>query len=269
MQDAVSLLPNPVPRPGVPIVRAVERAATIVHVFTQDRPNLPLAEIARRAELDKGTTRRLLHTLHQIGWVEFCEKTQTYALGPVLLTLIPAVDFGRELRDVATPVLTRLSNATHATSFLWILFRGKAMCLERIRAHDLQLDITWSHIGHRVDVHCAGGPRILMAYMPDSLRREILGQPLQALTPFSQTDPRILEEEARQIRERGWELAVDDYVVGLSGLGAPVFNRSGEFAASISISTLKSRLALRKDGVPPHLDELLDAAAEIGSKLVS
>lgn len=268
MQNSLISTPLPGHKPGVPNVRAVERAAAIMHVFTPDRTNLPLAEIARRAQLDRGTTRRLLHTLQQVGWIEFHEKTLTYALGPSLLMLIPAVDFGRQMRDVATPVLTRLSNSTHATSFLWILFDGQAMCLERIRTHDIQIDVTWSAIGNRVHVHCAGGPRILLAHMSDAERSKALTGPLTAYTPFTQMDPEVLEDDARRIRERGWELATDDYVVGLSGLGAPVFRRSGEFAASISISTLTPRLAAR-DGVPPYLDELLGAAAEIGSKLAS
>ncbi|WP_342640134.1 IclR family transcriptional regulator [Rhodoligotrophos ferricapiens] len=254
------------PRPGVPIVRSVERAAAILRAFSPGETHLSLAELSRRTQLDKSTTRRLLHTLSVVELVEYHEREQAYALAPGVLMLVPAVNYGRDLRDVAEPVLARLTEITGATAFLWSFFGSHAMCLDRVKARDLHIDAPWSAIGTRISLNCAGGPRVILAHLSAQERLEILQQALPKHTPFTQTDPAELEAAANLIRQRGWELAIDDYIVGLAGLGVPVFDRTGRFVASISITTLTPSLPL-ENGEPRHLRAMLDAAAEIGVRL--
>ncbi|MGF7160306.1 DNA-binding IclR family transcriptional regulator [Rhodoligotrophos appendicifer] len=251
--------------PGVPLVRSVERAARLLRAFTPGQTHLSLADLSRQTQLDKSTARRLLHTLCVLQFVHYDEITQTYALAPALLTLVPAVDYGRELRDVAEPVLARLTELTGANAFLWSCFGGQALCLDRVKARDLQIEAQWSAIGTLIAPNCAGGPRVILAYLSEEERGRVLRGVLPKHTIFSRTDPAILEADARVIRDRGWELAVDDYIVGLAGLGVPVFDRSGRFIASISITTLSPRLPI-ENGEPRHLKAMLEAAAEIGAR---
>ncbi|WP_275406460.1 IclR family transcriptional regulator [Rhodoligotrophos defluvii] len=253
------------PPPGVPLVRSVERAVALLRAFTPRQTHLSLAELSRRTRLDKSTARRLLHTLCVTQFVEYDDAAQTYSLAPAVLTLVPAVDYGRELRDVAEPVLARLTEITGATAFMWSCFGGQALCLDRVKARDLQIDAQWSAIGTRISLNCAGGPRVILAYLSEKERAKVLRKDLPKHTPFSETDPAKLQAAAQIIHERGWELAVDDYIVGLAGLGVPVFDRSGRFIASISITTLSPRLPI-ENGEPRHLKAMLEAAAEIGAR---
>jgi hypothetical protein len=61
--------------PGVPLVRAVSCAVALLKSFTSGPPKLTLAELAQIAKLDKGTTRRLLHTLSEAGLGHFGAST--------------------------------------------------------------------------------------------------------------------------------------------------------------------------------------------------
>ena len=252
----------------MPPVRSVERAIRILRAFAPGATQLTLSELSRRTGLDKGTTRRLLLTLSQMDFVEYDAAALSYSLGPGVLTLVPAVDYGRDLRDIAAPVLARLTEVTGATSFLWSYFRGHALCLDRVKARDLHIDAPWSAIGTRISLNCGSGPRVILAYISEEERSKVLRGHLPKHTPVTQTDPSELQAAADRIRERGWEHAVDDYVVGLAGLGVPILDRSGTFVASISITTLTPHLALKK-GKPRHLDAMLWAAAEIGSSIRS
>lgn len=251
--------------PGVPLVRAVERAAAILRAFTRETPKLTLGEVSRRSGLGKSTTRRLLNTMRLLDWVEFQENTQTYTLGIGLLTFIPVLGFGRDIGDIAAPILAQLSEETDATSFLWIFFRGEAMCIDRVRAGNVSIG-SWSTVGTRVPLHCGGGPRVVLAYQPEEVRKGVLDQPLRKHTPRTETDPRQLDASCAQIRSRGWELAADDHIVGLSGLGVPVLNYQGAFVASISISTVTPQLPLI-DGKPKYLETVKQAANEISARL--
>ncbi|MCT8973933.1 IclR family transcriptional regulator [Microbaculum marinisediminis] len=254
-------------KPGVPIVRSVERAVALLRVFSADEMHLSLTELSRRTGLDKSTTRRLLHTLSTLDLIEADERRQTYALGTGVLTLMPAVSYGENLRDVAAQALARLTEKTSATSFLWGYYRGMALCLERVKTLDKEIDVRSAVIGTQISMNCAGGPRVVLANLSEAQRAAAVSGPLPKYTPFTEIDPAALEAAATEIRARGWELAVDDYIVGLSGLGAPVFDRGGNFIASVSITTLTPRLAPRKNGQPEQLPALLEAAAEIGAQI--
>ena len=95
--------------PGVPIVRAVDRAIALLRAFRPEQPRLGLSELARQVGLDKGTTRRLLLTLQLNELVEYDEHSQSYALAVGLIELGSAVTTGRELRDIAGPYLTEIA----------------------------------------------------------------------------------------------------------------------------------------------------------------
>ncbi|RYE84091.1 MAG: AsnC family transcriptional regulator [Hyphomicrobiales bacterium] len=97
-----------------------------------------------------------------------------------------------------------------------------------------------------------GGPRVLLAYLDDDQRRLALSLDLPKRAPASQTDPDLLWREAERIRAQGWELAADDFFIGLTGVGVPIFDRSGALAGALSISSLTSIVA--PEGHPAHLD---------------
>lgn len=247
-------------------VRAVERAMAILREFGPSATRLTLADLTRRTGFDKSTTRRLLQTLAVAEFIEFDDISKSYALGPGILLLVPGVHFGSDLRTISAPVLTRLAERTGATSFVWTYHRGYAMCLDRVKGPDFHIDTPWSAIGTRVSLNCAGGPRVVFAHLPPDERAQVLRGPLPRHTEYTQTEPRALEAAAAEIRERGWEFAVDDYTVGLSGLGAPVLDPAGALVASVSITTLTPQFAM-KDGKPCHLAAVLEAAREIRARL--
>jgi DNA-binding IclR family transcriptional regulator len=252
--------------PGVPIVRAVDRAIALLKAFRPEHPRLGLSELARQVGLDKGTTRRLLLTLQLNELVEYDEHSQSYALAVGLIELGSAVTTGRELRDIAGPYLTAIAEKTGATAFLWVHIAGRGLCVDRVRASLPHVDATWFAVGAQAPLNCGGGPRVLLAYLDDEQRRQALSIELPKRAPASQTDPALLWREADRIRAQGWELAADDFFIGLTGVGVPIFDRSGALAGALSISSLTSIVA--PEGHPVHLDALLDAAARIGARVL-
>ncbi|MCV9938942.1 IclR family transcriptional regulator [Boseaceae bacterium BT-24-1] len=252
--------------PGVPIVRAVDRAIALLRAFRPEHPRLGLSELARQVGLDKGTTRRLLLTLQLNELVEYDEHAQSYALAVGLIELGSAVTTGRELRDISGPYLTEIAEKTGATAFLWVHIAGRGLCVDRVRASLPHVDATWFAVGAQAPLNCGGGPRVLLAYLDDDERRLALSLDLPKRAPASQTDPELLWREADRIRAQGWELAADDFFIGLTGVGVPIFDRAGAIAGALSISSLTSIVA--PEGHPVHLDALRDAAARIGARVL-
>lgn len=254
-------------KPGVPLVRAVARAVALLRAFTSDRPRLTLTELAEIADLDKGTTRRLLHTLAVSGLVQFDEATQHYMLDAGVFELASAVQVGRDLREIASPVLREVTSQTSTAAFLWVPQKGAALCLDRVRAPMLQIDATWFAVGALAPLNCGAGPRVVMAFVSDEERERGLSGELPRRTPFSETSAAKLRKAAVAIRKRGWELAENDFFVGLAALGVPVFDREGSFVAALSITSLTADII--EHGKPRHLKILTSAADRIGARLRS
>ncbi len=247
------------------MVRALDRGIALLRSFSAERPRQTLTELARSARLDKGTARRLLHTLALGNLVDHDPRTGLFSLAVGVLELASAVETGRDLREVAAPWLVEVAERTGATAFLWVHHEGTALCIERVRTPLPGIDASWFAVGSRTPLSCGGGPRVLLAFISPEERRLALSLDMPQRTPASQTDPELLGREAERIRAQGWELALDDFFVGLAGVGVPIFDRSGRLAGALSISTLTTVVV--EDGRPRHLALLKQAAAEIGARL--
>ena len=56
------------------------------------------------------------------------------------------------------------------------------------------------------------------AHQHDDEITHALKQPLVAMTPASPTNPKVLRSHLAVVRKRGWDLAVDDVIIGLTAL---------------------------------------------------
>jgi DNA-binding IclR family transcriptional regulator len=250
---------------GVPIVRALERGLALLQLFSQARPQQSLTELAREADLDVGTTRRLLQTLMVTGFVDFNETAAKYRLTSRIRDLASAVEDFSDLRDIGRDYLDEISNRTHATAFLWTYADGHAVCIDRVRAAIPDVDATWFTVGARTPMNCGGGPRVLFAFLDKEDRAKALDQPFVARTPKSIVVKSELIAEADRIKKKGWDLAVDDFVIGLAGLGVPIFSKSGRLIGAISVSTLTTAFGNPKS--PTHLTALQAVADSITKRM--
>jgi len=251
---------------GVPIVRALDRGLAILGAFSAAKPRQRLSELAKAAGLDKGTARRLLQTLVLNGLVRHDECSTSYALTAKLLELAAAVEAGCELRSAGAGILREVASRTGATAFLWVFHEGGALCVDRVRMPLPDVEATWFAVGGMATLNCGAGPRVLLAFIPEEARRRALAGPMTRRTPASQTSAEVLAAQAEQIRRRGWELAADDFVVGLAGLGVPIMTRQGQLAGALSIATVTTAFGDPEN--PTHLDVLRHAADGIGSQIL-
>lgn len=240
-------------------VRAVSRAVAVLRAFTPEHPYCTLMEVAQSAALDKATARRLLRTLMEDGLVRQDRETQRYSLTLGMVQLAAAVHTGG-LREEARPAMAQLAKETGATTFLSVAEDKGALCLERIHGHD-PVHVQWWNVGSHMPWNCGAGPRLLLAFADDA-RVTAASAHFRALTPSSETNLRRLRKHFAAVRQRGYEVAIDDVVHGLSAVAVPVRDRSGALVAALSLGGL-THLILKDDGEPRALDKLRAAATEI------
>lgn len=255
--------PSAAPPRGVPEVRAVSRAIQILRAFDADRRLWSLSDIARRSGLDKGTVRRILHTLRLAGLVEFHPAAQSYELTLGLLELAAATHRGTDLQTYARPILTDLAEAVGGTAFLWVFERGEGVCLDRVCAPS-SIITTIITAGNRCSLNCGAAPRVLLAYISEAERAAALARPQRVRTAHSVTDPAALAGIAAAIRARGYEYVADDFIIGLAALGVPILSPAGDLIGAISITNLTDRIEV-VNGAPVLLEAMRTAARRLAS----
>lgn len=253
------------PEQDAPQMRAVGRVAAILGVFSSVRPLLTLSEVARDAGLDKNTARRLLLALAHTGLIE--RRGASYGLGAAVLRMQPAVEAPRALREVSAPWLHELTKTVEMTSFVWMPDAEGAMCVERASTHrTIFTAVNWSSPGTVLPLNLGAGPRVILAHLPAEAQAGWLARPQRAVTQLSVTDPVALAREAATIRAAGHGFVADDFVVGLAGLGVPVFDRQGAFAGAVSV-TAATHVLRDQAQFDRALTALRRIAAEIGVRL--
>lgn len=244
-------------------VRAVTRALAILTSFTRKGVQ-SLADVTASTGLDKGTTRRLLLTLKNGGFIVHDPVSQQYRLGRAVRELAANATSDLDLRAVAQPILAELSSELHVTAFLSIYDGGDVVCLERL--HDMKgVEVHWWAIGGVLPYNCGAAPKLLLAFQPAEEIERVLARAPSALTPKSATNRDDLRQRLTRIRKQDWELAIDDVALGLSALAAPVRRADGEVLCAVSIAGLTPQMAVR--GRPVHLERLRTAARTIERRL--
>jgi DNA-binding IclR family transcriptional regulator len=233
-------------------VRSVRRALAILRAFGPTDRALPLGEIARRAEVDKATALRLLRTMIRERLIEQ-QATRDYSLAPGVLTLSTGPTSADTLRRRAQPLLAAIGEVTGGAVFLAVLHHGKALYIESWAAERaVPTSVT---IGLQLPLHVCAATRVLMAFLPLQDRMAMLAAPLPALSPATPTDPFQLSAILDTIRTRGWEAGYSELDDGISCLGLPLRDESGDVIATIGIAGRDAPLP--PGGQPRHLDALL------------
>ena len=254
------------PREDGATIRTVRRALAILRAFRSTDRELSLGEIAQRAQLDKATAHRLLRTLMVERLVDQEEAGMTYSLGIGVLELAAGLTREGDLRQLAQPVLAGLADATGTTAFLGIVYDHQALCIGRVDG-GLAIQIrSWS-VGGRLPLHSGAGPRVLFSHLPEPERKRLLAARLESLTSKTLTDPVELSERLAIIRERGWDMGVNELIDGIASVAVPVRGPNQSVIATISISGLNAHMI--ENGEARHLRELQARVRKLEAGLAS
>ncbi len=251
------------PKANTPNVRAVKRALAILNSFA-GKGLQSLGEVTSRTGLDKGTTRRLLLTLMESGYIAQDPASQHYKLGRAIRELLANVADELDIRAIALPIVNALAEELQVTVFISVYEDGAAICLDRV--HGLKgIEVHWWSVGGTLPYNCGGAPKLLLAYQTQPEIERVLKLPMVALTSRSMKDTSLFCGHLLRIRNRGWECAIDDVSVGLTALAVPVRSKSGDIVCSLSIAGLTPQMV--EGDRPIHLERLQSASRQIQTRL--
>jgi DNA-binding IclR family transcriptional regulator len=204
---------------SAPGATVASRVLALVGAFDERHRALGLTELASRAELPVATAHRLVGELVTGGALNRREDGR-YAVGRRLwdIGLLAPVQSG--LRQAASPFLHDVYAATLATVHLAVRDRLEALYVERL-AGRASVPIV-STVGSRLPLHCTGVGKVLLAFAPEAVQREVLASPLRRVTRHTVTAPGRLSEQLRRVREEGYATTVEEMSLGACSVAVPV-----------------------------------------------
>ncbi|GAA3085471.1 IclR family pca regulon transcriptional regulator [Kribbella aluminosa] len=237
-------------------VTAVARAMQIMQSFTAERPELSFTEVGHLTGLSRATTRRILLTLRDLGFVH-SDDGRAFRLAPRVLGLGYSYLSSTPLRDVARPHLERVAGDLYETAGLAILDLPDIVYIAI--AISPRLTGVRINLGTRFPAHATAAGRALLGHLPaDALDTYLHGLHLnRSSSTLSKT---ALRAELEQARLKHWVITTSEIDDDLQGVAAPVLDRTGVAIASVSVSLHSSRQSL--DGLEHDFIPAVMAAAK-------
>lgn len=226
------------------VVYSIEKAFRVLEAFSGREPQLILAEVARRAELDNATTFRMLNTLVLLGYVEKTPDARTFRLSLKCLDLGFNAIARMDLRTVARPILHELAANGGGAASIGVLDKGDIIYIERVQPSLARLAVD-IRIGTRIPAFCSAVGRAILASLPREMREvELRSRPREKLTPWTVTDAEALETVLNETAARGFAVVNQESIVGLIAIAAPIAGSDAVPIAAVSIAAPSSAMSV-------------------------
>lgn len=223
------------------LIGSVHKALDILDVFTPQKPELSLTELAALLSLNKSTLFGLLRTLEHHGYIAQSAQTKRYRLGLRLLDRAALVVDYADVSRIAPPFLDELRDKVEENVHLGVLDDGEVVYLYRAQGpHSLSVN---SRPGVRAPVHCTAMGKAMLAYISEAEVKVILERrELIAATPNTITDIDAFLQCLAEVRGQGYAVDAEEHHIGSQCIAAPIFDLRGDVVASISVSVPAVRM---------------------------
>lgn len=246
---------------GPEFIEALARGLDVIASFEPRRPVMTLTEVATAAGLARPTTRRILLTLEELGYVRSSEGG--FALTPRVLELGVAYVRSTGLWEVARPHMERLVARTDESCSIAQLDGSDIVYVARVAVPKI---VTLSvQIGTRFPALQTSLGKVQLAALPPDELEQVLAQPTRSgLVPRWQPDRDERDAELREVRARGWALTDEQLALGIRSVATPLRDGSGRVIAAINVNAHAAETSpdkLRQE----HLPQLLQTASDISA----
>lgn len=243
-------------------VNAVVTSFGIIEYMASHGQDIGVSDIARALNVGRPLVFRHLRTLVELGYAAQDPVTEKYALTSRLFHLGQAVADQIDFLAAARRVMPDLSQAVKlAVSVGQIEARGvRILDLLRYRS---SIEIT-TPPGTLFDFPTSAQGKVALAFSPGLWDRQFGGRPRKG-AELSPADTARLQDEIAAIRQQGWAASMQEVLVGVNALAAPIFDGRGLLAGTIAI--IGSAQTLPAPPAAATIEALVSAARQVSEQL--
>ncbi len=221
-------------------VTALASGLEVLQAFDQNSPRMTLSEVAAKTGMNRAKARRLLLTLHALGYLK--KQHRHFELTAKVLHMGHAFLSVNRYGTMIQPYLEDITREIHESTSLGTLDGDEVVYIARSAAEHRLMTIQLS-VGTRLPAAYTSMGRVLLAQLPAAERDAFLAQVrLQAHTERSIVEPDELRKVLEEVRQQGYAIVDQELDSGLRSVAVPVFDRQGALLGAINISTNAGRV---------------------------
>ena len=247
---------------GRSVVNSLAKGLRILEVFSAERPELTLSEVASLAGLDPGTAFRMLNTLVMLGYLSRIPESKRFRL------TLKVVDLGlhaiarADLREIARPILRSIVGEVNEAASLGVLDGADMLYVERVRAGLTRIGVD-IRIGTTIPAFWSTIGEAMLAFLPaNELDRVLSLEPRPGVFPHKPMKRAEIVASLKNVRECGYALRDSYFGSGLRVLAMPVLDVDSYPLAAISVAV--PQIQMSSDEFREHaLAAVRRAAADI------
>lgn len=235
------------------VIPNLRNACRILKLLGQNPEGLKAADVARSLRIPVTTTLRIMTTLNLEGFAR--KEEGRYELGPVLIQLGNAALAGTEIRELALPLLRRLTDDTAETAHIAIPCDQRALIVAvQDSPHPLRAA---SRPGFLAELHCSSTGKLFLAHLYRDKISEIVAETRPTRrTPNTLTTVAELKRDTELTLKRGYSLDNEEFNPGVRCLAMPIYGADGKVTAAIGITAATVRFTKER---------ITEMAAKVGA----
>lgn len=246
-------------------VPALYNALKIIELLGDSKCGLSLVDLTQMCGLPKSTVHYLLVTLERCGYVSKGSRGGRYMVGMKLLGVANAALHNLALRQRTTPYLLSLRLKTGLGVHLAIYEHQEAMVIAKLESNERRM-ASW--VGKRMDLHCTGIGKAILAFLPENEREDLI----QRYGLAKKNDNTIctmkrLQADLNQVVRMQYSLDDEEDELGMRCIGVPIIGLDYRPVAAVSVCGTVSQLTPER--VPALAAEVKITAASIRGAILS
>jgi len=225
---------------NVPIL---EKGMELLELLGNHHNGLTIQEMCKCLNHSKTSIYRIATTLLEMGYLTKDDDSNRFLLSRKIFRLGLAALGEANILERAIEPMKRLRDDVKESVMLGTLVGNEAVLLEQVLgAHDFTFML---RSGTHLCLHASAPGKVLLAYQREEIRKELLNN--LELTRYNDNtiiEPDIFRKELDKVFQRGYGTDIEEEIVGVHCIGAPIFNQYGEIVACVWISGPKGRMPI-------------------------
>lgn len=255
---------EPIEHTNRDFVGSLAKGLRVLKTFNEGNERMTVSDVARVAELPRAGARRLLLTMHALGYMNTDGKY--YSLSPKVLELGFSFISSQNWLTLSSPILEKLRDELDEAVSVTVLENTDVVYVARFqtdRVMTMAMDI-----GSQKPAYCTAMGRVLLGALPETKVRELLlASDIKAHTERTLTDINDITNAICQVRDQGYCLIDRELEDSLVAISVPLRNYHGEVLAAVNVCGHPGNLSL-EDLETRCLTELKCATEKISQILV-
>lgn len=240
-------------------VPALYNALKIIELLAESKCGLSLGDLTQMCGLSKSSVHYLLVTLERCGYVRKGNRGGRYMAGMKLLGVANAALHNLALRQRTAPYLFSLLLKTGLGVHLAIYEHQEAIVVAKLENNERHM-ASW--VGKRMDLHCTGIGKAILAYLPENEREDIIKRyGLARKNDNTICTRKRLQKDLEEVLRMEYALDNEEDELGMRCIGVPIIGPDYRPVAAVSISGSISQLTSER--VPELAAEVRTTAKSI------